>query len=105
MALFDTHAHYDAGGFDADRDEVLSALPAAGVALVVNTGCDVESSRAAVALADRLGLAPVVTHESGARTVASPVVLGDTPVSYRLPPPRLGEHDAELRAWLAVPPE
>ncbi|WP_295582239.1 TatD family hydrolase [uncultured Oscillibacter sp.] len=53
MALFDTHAHYDAGGFDADRDEVLSALPAAGVALVVNPGCDVESSRAAVALAER----------------------------------------------------
>ena len=34
--IFDTHAHYDSNGFSADRDEVLSALPAAGVTLVVN---------------------------------------------------------------------
>lgn len=53
MPLFDTHAHYDSGAFNADRDEVLSALPAAGVALAVNPGCDVESSRAAVALAEK----------------------------------------------------
>lgn len=53
MILFDTHAHYDSGGFNADREEVLSALPDAGVKLVVNPGCDVESSRAAVALAER----------------------------------------------------
>jgi TatD DNase family protein len=32
--------------------EVLAALPAAGVQLVVDPGCDVESSRAAVALAE-----------------------------------------------------
>lgn len=53
MPIFDTHAHYDSGGFNADRDEVLSALPAAGVALVVDPGCDVESSREAVALAEK----------------------------------------------------
>ena len=29
MPIFDTHAHYDSGGFNADRDAVLSALPAA----------------------------------------------------------------------------
>ena len=52
MPIFDTHAHYDSGGFNADRNEVLSALPAAGVALVVDPGCDVESSREAVALAE-----------------------------------------------------
>ena len=52
MAIFDTHAHYDSGGFNADRMEVLAALPAAGVQLVVDPGCDVESSRAAVALAE-----------------------------------------------------
>ena len=51
MPIFDTHAHYDSGGFHADRDAVLSALPAAGVGLVVDPGCDVTSSRAAVALA------------------------------------------------------
>ena len=51
--IFDTHAHYDSGSFNADRDEVLSSLPGAGVALVVNPGCDVESSRQAIALAER----------------------------------------------------
>ena len=53
MAIFDTHAHYDSGGFNADRMEVLAALPEAGVALVVNPGCDVESSRTAIALAEQ----------------------------------------------------
>ena len=53
MPIFDTHAHYDSGGFHADRDAVLSALPAAGVGLVVDPGCDVPSSRAAVALAEQ----------------------------------------------------
>ncbi len=51
--LFDTHAHYDAEQFDGDRDQVLSALPAAGVELVVDPGCDLPSSRAALALAER----------------------------------------------------
>ena len=53
MALFDTHAHYDSGGFNADRHDVLSALPAGNVALVVNPGCDLPSSRTAVELAER----------------------------------------------------
>lgn len=53
MPIFDTHAHYDSSGFNADRDEVLSALPAAGVGLVVDPGCDLESSRAASALAEQ----------------------------------------------------
>jgi TatD DNase family protein len=49
--LFDTHAHFDARQFDADRDEVLSGLPARGVSLVVDPGCDLPSSRKAVELA------------------------------------------------------
>jgi TatD DNase family protein len=53
MPIFDTHAHYDSGAFNADRHEVLSALAAEGVGLVVNPGCDVESSRVAVALAEQ----------------------------------------------------
>ena len=47
------HAHYDDAAFDPDRDALLSALPEFGVNLVVDPGCDVESSRAAVALAER----------------------------------------------------
>ena len=53
MALFDTHAHYDARQFDPDRDQVLSALPGQGVELVVNPGCDLASSQKAVELAGR----------------------------------------------------
>ena len=51
--LSDTHAHYDDHAFDADREELLPALHRAGVALIVNPGCTVESSRAAAALAER----------------------------------------------------
>lgn len=51
--IFDTHAHYDDERFDADRDELLASLPEYGVGLVVNPGCDLESSRAAVALAEK----------------------------------------------------
>lgn len=53
MLIFDTHAHYDAERFESDRDAVLSALPEAGVGLVLNPGCDLPSSRAAVVLAER----------------------------------------------------
>lgn len=48
---FDTHAHYDDERFDPDRAQVLAALPEAGVSLVLNPGCDLPSSRTAVALA------------------------------------------------------
>ena len=55
MPIFDTHAHYDADQFASDREAVLTALPAAGVGLVVDPGCDVASSREAAALAERFG--------------------------------------------------
>ena len=53
MTLFDTHAHYDDGAFDADRDALLAALPTQGVSLVLNPGCDLPSSRKAIALAEQ----------------------------------------------------
>ena len=53
MPVFDTHAHYDSSRFKHDRDEVLSSLPAANVTLVVNPGCEIPSSRMAVALAEK----------------------------------------------------
>ena len=49
--LFDTHAHMDDRAFDTDREELLSALPGQGLALVMNPGCSLESSRNAVRLA------------------------------------------------------
>ena len=51
--IFDTHAHYYDDAFDADRDALLSALPGQGVDLVVCPGCDLESSRQSMALAEQ----------------------------------------------------
>ena len=49
--LFDTHAHLDDRAFDPDREELLASLPAQGLALIMNPGCSLESSRNAVKLA------------------------------------------------------
>ena len=49
--LFDTHAHMDDQAFDADREKLLSSLPGAGIGLLMNPGCSLESSRNAAALA------------------------------------------------------
>ena len=51
--LFDTHAHMDDRAFREDRDALLSGLPEKGVGLVMNPGCSLESSRNAVALAEK----------------------------------------------------
>ncbi len=48
----DTHAHYDSGKFNSDRDEVLAAMPAAGIDAIIDPGCDEASSRAAIELAE-----------------------------------------------------
>ncbi len=53
MRLFDTHAHYDSGAFNADRMEVLASMPEAGVELILNPGCDLPSSQTAVELAEK----------------------------------------------------
>ena len=43
--LFDTHAHMDDHAFDADRQQLLESFPGQGLALVMNPGCSLESSR------------------------------------------------------------
>ncbi|MBO5496542.1 MAG: TatD family hydrolase [Oscillospiraceae bacterium] len=50
---FDTHAHYDDKAFEADRLSLLEEVHAAGVDRILDPGCTAESSRAAVALAER----------------------------------------------------
>ena len=42
---FDTHAHYDDEAFDIDRHELISSLPENGVSLVLNPGCNLNSSK------------------------------------------------------------
>ena len=43
--IFDTHAHYDDEAFDADREELLASMPENGVGLIVDPGCDLDTSR------------------------------------------------------------
>jgi crotonobetainyl-CoA:carnitine CoA-transferase CaiB-like acyl-CoA transferase len=59
-----------------------------------------------VALAEELGLRPVVMAgegPAGVPTVRHPIDYSATPPSYPLPPPALDEHGDQIRAWLAAP--
>lgn len=53
LEVFDTHAHYDDSRFDEDRDQILSSLPSKGVKLALDPGCDKESCRKAVEIANK----------------------------------------------------
>ncbi len=53
--MFDSHVHLDDEAFSADRDAVVQRARDAGVRGCVTVGTDVDSSRAAVALAARYG--------------------------------------------------
>ena len=41
--IFDTHAHYDDGQFDTDREELLGAMEEGGVGTIVDAGSTLES--------------------------------------------------------------
>lgn len=104
--VFDTHAHYDDSAFDADRDALLSSLPSRGVGLIVNPGCTVASSAAAVALAAKyphvyaaVGIHPencgdfVPSHLDDIRALAGAdkvVAIGEIGLDYYWPenPPK-----------------
>jgi TatD DNase family protein len=69
--LVDSHAHIDASRFDADRAAVIQAAFAGGVTRIVDPGCDLASSRAALALARAYPgaiFAAVGTHPHDATT-------------------------------------
>ena len=78
--LFDTHAHMDDRAFDADREEVLSSLPAQGVGLLMNPGCSLQSSRAASALSQKY---PFVYAAVGSHPDAADEVNDDVLEEYR----------------------
>ena len=83
------------------RAEWFADLTAAGVACgPINTVAE------GVAFADSLGLGPVVEVGDGEAMVPSvrnPVTYSATPARYDRPPPGLGEHSDEVRAWLRAP--
>lgn len=89
--LFDTHAHMDDRAFDADREELLAALPGKGIGLLMNPGCSLESSRRASDLSQRYDYiyAAVGSHPDAADEVNQAVLE-----EYR----RLCRQNARIRA-------
>jgi TatD DNase family protein len=53
MVLTDTHCHLNFDSFDADREAVVVRAQSEGVARILNPAIDLETSRAAVALAEQ----------------------------------------------------
>jgi TatD DNase family protein len=51
--LIDTHTHLDDARYDSDREAMIARAREAGVEAFVTIGCDLATSRAAIALADR----------------------------------------------------
>jgi len=109
--IIDTHAHLDYPDFENDVDAVIGAARAAGVGRIVTIGTGVESSRRAVALAERfdgvfavVGVHPTCVEEEKGdwlteiRTLAAhPKVaaIGETGLDYhRLPSEQLASSPA-----------
>lgn len=119
MRLFDTHAHYVSGAFNADREALVASLPDHGVTLTVCPGDDLAASRAAVELAARhshvyaaVGVHPEECHHWSAETLeavralaAQPkvVAIGEIGLDYHWAenPPREVQHRA-FRDQLAL---
>ncbi len=74
--LLDSHAHLDTSRFDADRATVIQAAFAGGVTRVIDPGCDLASSQAALVLAKEYRgaiFAGVGTHPHEATTFTAEV--------------------------------
>jgi len=96
--LIETHAHLDYPDFAPDFDDVLRRATDAGVTRIITIGTSIESSRRAVALAEKypnvfavIGVHPTYVEESG-EDVISPlrelaqnprvVAIGETGLDY-----------------------
>ena len=74
---FDTHAHYDDKRFSEDRDEVLGAMHAAGVSLILNAGSSMPSTRLSLKLADKYQFvyASAGVHPHAAKSMTDETVI------------------------------
>jgi TatD DNase family protein len=86
MMIIDTHAHLDYPDFQADFDAVLERARAADVTRIVSIGTSLESSRRAVALAEKypavyavIGVHPTSVLESGPGDIAALRELAKNP--------------------------
>ncbi|MDO4308039.1 MAG: TatD family hydrolase [Eubacteriales bacterium] len=51
--IFETHAHYDDEAFDADREEILASMAAAGIGTIVNACASIDGLMDTIALMDK----------------------------------------------------
>ena len=74
--LFDTHAHLNDPAFDEDRESLMASLQEAGVSLVMNAGCSLESSKDIIRMAEQYPwlYASVGSHPDSADEVNEEVI-------------------------------
>ena len=51
--IFDSHAHYDSGQFDEDREDLLYSMQEHGIGTIINVGADWDSVTEVVTLAEK----------------------------------------------------
>ncbi len=75
--FIDSHAHYNAGAFDEDRDALLASLPEGGVDLVVNIGDDIPASEESLRMAEKYPFiyAAVGVHPENAETLSDEAMV------------------------------
>jgi TatD DNase family protein len=113
-AFFDTHAHLDYPDYEKDFSEVLARAAAAGITKIISIGTSLDSSRRAIALAEKFPAiyAAVGWHPSEAleapddlrpalRELArhpKVVAIGETGLDYfRLPSTKGGSAEDDVR--------
>ena len=101
-SFYDTHAHLDFPDFASDLPEVVARAEAAGITKIISIGTDLESSRRAVAIAEKYPsvFAAVGWHPGHASEAPSDirpalrelaahpkvVAIGETGLDYHRPP-------------------
>ena len=78
--LFDTHAHMNDEAFALDQAEILNNLPSQGIALMLNAGCSLASSRECIAMAEQY---PYIYASVGSHPDAADEVNDDILEEYR----------------------
>lgn len=108
--FYDTHAHLDYPDFAPDLDQVVERARAAGIARIITIGTDLESSRRAIALAERFASVYAVVGWHPSTADAAPadlrgalrelarhprvVALGETGLDYHHLPSEKPAHKA-----------
>lgn len=123
--IFESHAHYDDGAFDEDRESLLGSLEENGIGYVVNVGASLKTTEQTVALAEKYpfvyGAAGVHPSDTGEldeekflwlkKQCAHPkiVAVGETGLDYHWDEPDRGtqkkwfERQLELAGEVGLP--